>query len=263
MSADTEDSVVSLDVEGLLNEATGQVCVYDLRERSEYIDRLRERLPDFTFISQTLPVGDYIVNGIIIERKTVEDLLQSIKDVRLNNQLSEMSKNTYLSVLAIIGEQTKERSDPLTNSILQSVKAGVWFKRSPDGAQGIVIPLEFFDDDEFALFLDGLSKKDSVRLPKLTKTRVTGNDQLMMTVATVPGWKDVLARRGLELYGSIESMIQVTPEDMAKAIHGCGKKKAQAFHSHFRRRYEPPKVGSGRSRNTVLRKHEQQRLDEK
>lgn len=60
MSADTEDRVVSLDVEGLLSEATGQVCAYDLRERSGYIDRLRKILPDFTFISQTLPVGDYI-----------------------------------------------------------------------------------------------------------------------------------------------------------------------------------------------------------
>ncbi len=232
MTTETEDAV-QLDLEPLLSEATGQVCVYDLREKSEYIDILREKLPDFTFISQTLPVGDYIVNGIIIERKTVEDLLQSVTDVRLNNQLFEMSKNTHLSVLAIIGDQTKVRSDPLTNSILQSVKAGVWFRGSPEGAKGIVIPLEFFDDDAFAFFLKGLSKKDSIRIPKLTKTRVTGNDQLMMTVATVPGWREVLARRALELYGSIESMIQVSPKDMAKTIHGCGKKKAQVFHDYF------------------------------
>jgi len=254
---------ISLDVEELLSEATGQVCVYDIRERSEYIDILREKLPDFTFIPQTLPVGDYIVNGTIIERKTVEDLLQSITDARLNNQLLEMSRNTHVSVLAIIGEQTKVRDDPLTNSILQSVKAGTWFKKSPDGAEGIVIPLEFFDDDEFAYFLKGLSKKDRFRVHKLTKTRVTGNDRLMMTIASIPGWKDVLARRALELFGTIENMIQVPPKDIAKAVHGCGKKKAQVFHDHFRRRYEPPKVGSGRSRNTVLRKHEQQRLDEK
>ena len=202
------------------------------------------------------------MNGIIIERKTVEDLLQSITDVRLNNQLFEMSKNTHLSVLAIIGDQTKVRNDPLKNSIVQSVKAGVWFRRSPTGAQGIVIPLEFHDDDAFAFFLKGLSKKDRVRLLKLTKTRVTGNDQLMMTIATVPGWKDVLARRVLEHYGTIENMIQIPPKEMAESVHGCGKKKAQDFHDHFRRRYETPKVGSGRSRKTVLRKHGQQRLDE-
>lgn len=237
MSTETENAL-SLDVEVLLSEATGQVCVYDLRERSEYIDFLREKLPDFTFISQTLPVGDYIVNGIIIERKTVEDLLQSITDVRLNNQLFEMSKNTHLSVLAIIGDQEEVRRDSLKNSIVQSVKAGVWFRRSPIGAQGIIIPIEFFDDDAFAFFLKGLSKKDSVRLPKLTKTRVTGSDRMIMTIATVPGWKDVLARRALEQYGTIEKLIQVSPKDMAKTVHGCGKKKAQNFHDHFRRRYE-------------------------
>lgn len=262
MSVETDGSVTSLDVESLLSEATGQVCVYDLREKSEYIEQLQERLPGFTFISETLPVGDYIVNGIIIERKTVEDLLQSINDGRLNNQLFDMSKNTHLSVLAIIGDQAKVRRDPLSNSIVQSVKAGVWFRRSPIGAQGIIIPLEFYDDDAFAKFLKGLSKKDTVRVPKLTKTRVTGNDQLVMTLATIPSWGEKLARAALEIYGTIENMMQVTPKDMAKTVHGCGKKKAEVFHEHFRRRYEVQRLGSGRSRKTVLRKHGQQSLDE-
>jgi DNA excision repair protein ERCC-4 len=262
MSIESEDTGVSLDVEELLSEAKGQVCVYDLREKSAYIDSLRMRLPDFTFVSQTLPVGDYIVNGIIIERKTLEDLIQSIYDVRLNNQLFEMSKNTHLSVLAIIGDQGMVRMDPLKNSIVQSVKAGVWFERSPVGAQGMVIPLEFFDDDEFAFFLKGLSKKDGVRLPKLTKTRVTGNDQLVMTLATIPSWGEKLARAALEVYGTLEGMIQVSPKDMEDEVKGCGKKKAQAFHEHFRMRYESRKLGSGRSRKTVLSKHGQRRLNE-
>ena len=81
MTTEAENDI-SLDIENLLKAATGQVCVYDTRERSDYINRLEEKLPDFTFISQTLPVGDYIVNGIVIERKTVEDLLQSVFDIQ-------------------------------------------------------------------------------------------------------------------------------------------------------------------------------------
>ncbi len=249
------ERVISLEVEVLLNEAEGNTCIYDNRERSEYIDILRGFLPDFTFSSQTLPLGDYIVNGIIIERKTVDDLFQSINDGRLNNQLFEMSRNTHLSVLAIIGDQTQIKNDPLKNSIFQSVKAGTWFKRSLVGADGIVIPLEFYDDEAFARFLKGLAKKEKVRVLKLSKIRVTGNDLLVMTLASVPGWNEVLARRGLEVFGTIEEIIQATPAELKDSIRGCGKKKAQDFHDHFRRKYEVERLGNVRSRKSVLRKH--------
>jgi len=244
--------------------AEGNICIYDTRERAEYVELLRGFLPDFTFISQTLPLGDYIVNGIIIERKTVDDLFQSINDGRLSNQLFEMSRNTHLSVLAIIGEQTQIKNDPLKNSIFQSVKAGAWFKRSVVGADGIVIPLEFYDDEAFAFFLKGLAKKKKVRVPKLSKMRVSGNDLLVMTLAAVPGWNEVLARRGLEVFGSLEEIIQAKPTELKDGIRGCGKKKAQDFYDHFRRRYEVGRLGSARSRKTVLRKHgpQQQILDE-
>ncbi len=264
MSTDTIDAqTVPVDIEELIGEALGQTCIYDTRERAEYIELLKEFLPDFTFISQILPVGDYIVNGTIIERKTVNDLLQSVLEGRLNNQLYEMSRNTHLSVLAIIGDQTKIKYDPLNNSIFQSVKAGTWFKRSATGAQGIVIPHEFDDDEAFAFFLKGLAKKEKVRTLKLSKIRVTGNDLLVMTLAAVPGWNEVLARRGLEVFGTIEEIIQATPAELKDGIKSCGKKKAQDFHDHFRRRYEVERLGNVRSRKSVLRKHRvQQQLPE-
>ncbi len=260
MSTETTDEQnVPVEIAELICEATGQTCIYDTRERAEYIELLREFLPDFTFIPQTLPVGDYIVNGIIIERKTVDDLLQSITDGRLNNQLYEMSRNTHLSVLAIIGDQTKIRSDPLKNSIFESVKIGAWFKRSVVGADGIAIPLEFDDDEAFAFFLKKLAKKEKVRVLKLSKIRVTGNDLLVMTLAAVPGWNEVLVRRGLEVFGTIEEIIQGTPAELKDGIKGCGKKKAQDFHDHFRRRYEVERLGNARSRKSVLRKHGNQK----
>ena len=89
MSTDTEN-VISLDLEELLVEATGQVCVYDIRERDDYVSILRDKLPDFNFIPQTLPVGDYIVNGVIIERKTVDDLLQSLPSLETSQRSGEI-----------------------------------------------------------------------------------------------------------------------------------------------------------------------------
>ena len=257
------EHVIELEIGEMLKNTDGNICIYDTRERAEYIELLRKFLPDFTFTSQTLPVGDYIVNGIIIERKTLDDLFQSVLDRRLNNQLYEMCRNTHLSVLAIIGDQTLIKNDPLKNSIFESVKTGAWFKRSLVSADGIVIPLEFDDDEAFAFFLKKLAEKEKVRTLKLSKIRVTGNDLLVMTLAAVPGWNEVLARRGLEVFGTIEEIIQATPAELKDGIKGCGKKKAQDFYDHFRRRYEVERLGNARSRKTLLRKHGQQRkLDE-
>ncbi len=261
MSTETTDEQnVPVEIAEFIGEASGQTCIYDTRERAEYIELLREFLPDLTFIPQTLLVGDYIVNGTIIERKTLDDLFQSLNDGRLNNQLLEMSRNTSLSVLAIIGDKGLIKNDPLKNSIFQSVKAGAWFKRSPTGAQGIVIPLEFDDDEAFVFFIKGLAKKEKIRVPKLSKIRVTGNDLLVMTLAAVPGWNEVLARRGLETFGTIEQIIQATPTELKDSIRGCGKKKSQDFHEHFRRRYEVERLGNTRFRKSVLRKHGKQKL---
>jgi len=218
---------------------TTDTVVYDSREATAYIKVLRHNLPDHRFVRETLPVGDYVVNGTVIERKSVEDLLHSIQDGRLNNQLWEMSRNTEVSVLAIVGDLWREVAhDPVLLSIVSSVLAGVWFRRAEEGAQGIVVPLQFPNDATFATFIRALSRKGRVRRPHLTRVRVTGNDRLVGTVASVPGWGERLARSALEHYGSILTMVLTRPQALAHNVRGCGMKKAQAFHEHFRRRYE-------------------------
>ncbi len=84
-----------------------------------------------------------------------------------------------------------------------------------------------------------------------------------MTLAAVPGWNEVLARRGLEVFGTIEEIIQAAPTELKDNIKGCGKKKARDFHNHFRRKYNVERLGNERSRKSVLRKHEvQQQIPE-
>jgi len=97
----------AMELDLLSMDATGQIIIYDSREVARYIDKLKNsrHLTGFQFIRKTLPVGDYIVNGTVIERKSPEDFLSSIYNKsRLNNQLFEMSRNCDLSVLVITGD---------------------------------------------------------------------------------------------------------------------------------------------------------------
>ena len=76
---------------GILIEDCPQNCIiYDSREPIQYISKLQKYLNNegIEWVRETLPIGDYIVNGSVIERKTPADFLNSIyPNPRLNNQL--------------------------------------------------------------------------------------------------------------------------------------------------------------------------------
>jgi ERCC4-type nuclease len=230
---------------GILIEDCPQNCIiYDSREPIEYISRLQKYLDNevIEWVQETLPIGDYIVNGTVIERKTPADFLRSIyPNPRLNNQLVHMSRNCPESVLAIIGDPWDVTGgDPVKESIISSALAGVWKRRAVDGCQGIVIPQIFFAhnaDKRFALWMKGLSRKDPVRELRLNKTTTCRGDQLIRTLSTIPGWGVDLAQRGLELYGSIQNLMNVDPDVLCKEIVGIGEKKAKTFYEFFRRDY--------------------------
>ncbi|MHA1956512.1 MAG: ERCC4 domain-containing protein [Candidatus Thorarchaeota archaeon] len=217
------------------------VIVYESREPETFVEKVRDYLGDIKTVRSILPVGDYLVSGIPIERKEPEDFIASIFDGRLNNQLYDLSRSCNLSILAIVGDiwrAADEKNDPVTLSAVASALAGCWYRRSDEGNQGIVIPIQFKDNEHFALFIKGLVKKDRVRRPKLTKTKVSDNDTLVRTVASFPMWGEDLAKAGLREFGSIEGLVSAEPKEVAKRINGVAKKKAQMLHNHFRRKYE-------------------------
>ena len=240
-----DDLIINdLELEMLIQDCPKNRIIYDSREPKEYISKLQNILEkeSLEWERTTLPLGDYIVNGTVIERKTPEDFLNSIyPKPRLNNQLVHMSRNCPESVLVIIGDPWDATGgDPLKESIISSALAGVWKRRAADGCQGIIIPQVFFKpnaDKRFALWMKGLSRKDPVRELKLNKGATSKSDQLVRTVSTIPGWGVELANRGLEVYGTIHAMMEEDPKVLSKAIEGIGAKKAQTFHEFFRREY--------------------------
>ena len=228
----------------LIEDCPKNRIIYDSREPKDYIELLQKILEKegLEWERRTLPVGDYITNGTPIERKTPEDLLNSIfPRPRLNNQLVHLSRNCHESILAIVGDPwAATGGDQVKDSIVSSALAGIWKKRAADGVRGIVIPIQFLPpnaDRKFANFLKGLSRKDSIRELKLSKGATRKSDQLIRTVSTIPGWGVELAQRSLEVYGTIQTIIDTEPKILSKAIEGVGPKKAQTFHDFFRREY--------------------------
>jgi ERCC4-type nuclease len=212
---------------------------YDTREPKEFVDFLKQQLPDFTFHPKFMPVGDFEVNGIILERKTAEDYIGSMKDGRLNNQLVSMSYNYVFSYLVITGNlwQTAFRQQVPRPTVVSSL-IGDSFKRSPEGKMGQIVTIQLETNFEFALFLKYLAGKEKIRLPKPTRITVSKNDRIIATLASFPGWGEALSKRALKVFGTIEKMTKTTPEELAKSVYGCGLAKSKGFHKHLKEKYE-------------------------
>lgn len=89
------------------NNDNSAVVIVDMREfRSELPSILHKR--GFHIEPCTLEVGDYVITPTIcVERKSINDLIESLHNGRLYNQASSMSRAYKIPVLLIEFDQKK------------------------------------------------------------------------------------------------------------------------------------------------------------
>lgn len=199
-----------------------------------------------------LGVGDYqwIVQReegplfVVVERKSISDLLSSAADGRLNRFIDETGGVTpdadLVRAMLIEGNQFvfgsygyKEWTPEQVDNILVSFQAlGVLVIRSPN-ANATAARLR-----SYWLYT---GRDDHVSLLKVVRPEITGNylnggkKQAVRFLMGLPGWGETLSRAAVEALGSAESVIQAVTEGDYKAfadVKGIGKGKvltAQAF----------------------------------
>jgi len=90
--------------------------VVDKREKNSGIPELLKQSGVFVDFA-TLKVGDYIVfNNVVIERKTVSDLLSSFYDGRLFIQCSQLVKHFSSPLLIVEGNMMEDLKAESTRS---------------------------------------------------------------------------------------------------------------------------------------------------
>jgi ERCC4-type nuclease len=217
------------------------VVKYDSREPADYINKLRQMLPTLEFERHTLPVGDYIIRGVVIERKSASDYVASlISDNRLNNQLVNLTHNFELSYLVVIGDPylVALGQNVLRKSITSSLM-GCSFKRyeSDEGKNGVVVTIQVQTDSDFADLLLSLSIKERLRFPKIKRVKFTPSEKVVATLSTIPGWGTKMAQAALREFGTLEAVMNATTDELMEHIDKCGPVKAQAVQKHFKEKY--------------------------
>jgi Fanconi anemia group M protein len=193
----------------------------DHRERiDEIIHYLREKKIKIELAE--LPIGDYIIGNILIERKKYDDLASSIIDGRIFNQLKTLASSDYVPLIILEGDRSsfiKRLDEGALNGIILTIL--IDFK----------IPIYYSKNElDTAKMLYSLIKRyvEKKHPPptRLERRPLSLHDIQKFVVAGLPDVDTVLADRLLRHFRTIENVFTASEDELIK-VKGIGAKIAK------------------------------------
>lgn len=172
--------------------------------------------------TKELKVADYLIAGTAVERKTISDFINSMKNHHLVNQLEELRQyESRLLIVEGIDEQELYSDD------FSEGKIGM----HPNSIRGFLlsillnykVPIIFTKNyEDTAKFLAVLCKKKRREIPLNIKKRAhSQKEQSQYILESFPGIGPKTAKKLLKKFRTIKDIINVPEEDIKKVI---GKK---------------------------------------
>jgi DNA excision repair protein ERCC-4 len=177
-----------------------------------------------------LPVGDYVIGDVLVERKSAFDLDGSIKNRRLFDQV-ERAAAAYPRVLVLI------ESGP--GSLPEVGRIGALAKLVRMHAAVSVVHVE--DREQLALWLVRLERQTlaassgegqavrNVLDPAMRKQRLSDDDVRLLMLARVPGVGAKAAGALLAAHGNLGTIALLDVRELRK-VEGIGKVRAQRIY---------------------------------
>src|SRR3989344_457864 len=169
---------------------------------------------------QNLKVGDYIVNGVAVERKTVSDFISSMINKHLSNQLEELQQyKKKLLVIEGIDEQElysdSEGRIGMHPNAIRGFLLSILLKYN--------VPIIYTkNSNDTAKFLSVLAKKNEKESSlNVSKKSLTKKERMQFILESFRGIGPKTAKKLLKKFKTIKNIINLSKEDLEKEI---GKK---------------------------------------
>lgn len=204
-----------------------EIIVDDREMRSEVVRHLSLQA-GVGLTVRRLKVGDYFVNGrVVIERKTLNDLILSIKDGRLFRQAGNLASVLEIPLMVIEGSYNELDGCGMRREAIQGALLSVAL------VFGVHV-LESRDAADTATLIISAQRQSALtalrRLPRLGK-RPTSRRRLQCHILQgLPGIGPDRAEYLLRLYGSVAGVINAPAEELA-AVPGIGRRTAEKIRS--------------------------------
>lgn len=195
--------------------------IIDHREKNSLVIAHLKEL-NYKIEFKQLPVADYLINNIAIERKTIPDLRSSIINKRIFQQLEEIKQ--YPQHLLIIEGLAK-------GSLLESkgIHANAIRGFLLTATTKLGIPLIYtYSEADTARYIDVLARKnDNKELSiRATKSQLSDKDQLQFILEGFPNIGPVASQKLLTKFKTLKKIANTTLQELQDVLG----KKAETFH---------------------------------
>jgi len=168
---------------------------------------------------EQLPVADYLVNGVAIERKTVSDFISSMLNKRLSKQIEDLQQYGQKIILIEGLEEQELYDDQKIDGVHANAIRGFLLSIMINHK----IPILFTKDyKDTAKFIQVLAKKKLTESGINAKKRVRSvQEQLQYIIEGFPGIGPKSAKKLLEKFHNIKSIANASQEELEEIL---GKK---------------------------------------
>ena len=210
--------------------------IIDSRENKQFIKEFTKeeinievkQLLTADFIIQTKTINESI-QQVGIERKTVSDLLNSIIDKRLINQLIILKENFDIPLLIIEGEENLYKIRDFHPNTIR----GIILTVAVDFQIPIIYSRGIKDTCQFLLLLAKRLEKPRKPFSLLDRKKpLTLKEQQLYFIESFPGIGPTIAKSLLKEFRSIKNIINASEGDLKK-VDKIGKNKAKLIYKLF------------------------------
>jgi ERCC4-type nuclease len=229
-----------------MNESPIVSIRVDDRERRSNLLTILGATPKVNVVVGRLPVGDYEVDGqLIVERKTLLDLVASIKEGRLFSQLYRLLQSPLPCALLLEGSSNDLDHSGMRREAIQGALVQITlFMQIP-----VLRALDANESVSLLLMIARQLKNLSVRKANGPKRYRTGRTtckekQQLYLLQGLPGIGLTRARLLLRKFGSVEEVLTASERELQQ-VAGIGASTAKKIRWAVEEpisRYENPKL---------------------
>lgn len=196
-----------------------QLIVADIHEKNSLVISELKSSTQVRLEVKSLKIADYIINDIAIERKTVSDLISSMINKRLMQQLSQMQAYKK-SLLIIEGDLDKVINEE--NNIAKALR-GLLVSISSNSPTSIIRTQDYEDTAKYLITLAKQQLKPKQEISLHSRIPKTKKEQKQYILESFPNIGPTKAKQLLKKFKTVKETINASEEDLEEVLKNRAK----------------------------------------
>lgn len=202
-------------------EPKTQLIIADIHEKNSLVISELHKSTQVRLEVKSLKIADYLINDIAIERKTVQDLISSMINKRLIQQLTQIQK--YKKSLLIIEGDLDEVLNEESN--MSKAIRGLLVSISTNYPTSIIRTQNYKDTSKYLITLAKQQLKPKSETTLHSRIPKTKQAQKQYILEAFPNIGPTTAKKLLEKFKTIRDTINASEEDLEPIL----RKRAKEF----------------------------------